>query len=40
MDNLLIKKATLEDLKTIQNLNNQFFWVGSAARQAGHNPLK
>ena len=25
MDNLLIKKATLEDLKTIQNLNNQLF---------------
>ncbi len=25
MNNLLIKKATLEDLKTIQNLNNQLF---------------
>ena len=25
MDNLLIKKSTLEDLKTIQNLNNQLF---------------
>ena len=25
MDNVLIKKATLEDLKTIQNLNNELF---------------